>query len=83
MPTAKEQLAVDLQTGYQGLGLMEEKRRKAYRAFVEGMLKEKNALKGEMDRRLVYGSSEFVGKVSKKHHVAGQVRPVGRPKRMS
>jgi len=31
----------------------ERERRKKYREFVIGMLKEKGALKGEMDRRLV------------------------------
>ena len=78
--SGKGKLEVELQPGYQGLGHTEEKRQKAYREFVGGMLKKKNALKGEMDRRLLYGSSEFVARVGKKHHVSGRVRPVGRPK---
>jgi hypothetical protein len=44
------------------------------------MLKEKNAMKGEMDRKLVYGSSDFIGMLTKKHTISGELRAQGRPK---
>jgi hypothetical protein len=46
------------------------------------MLKEKKAMRGEMDRRLVYGNSDFIGTLAKKHAIiAGQIRPIGRPQK--
>jgi len=33
------------------------------------MLREKEAMKGEMDRRMIYGSKEFIEKVTKEHNI--------------
>jgi tryptophanyl-tRNA synthetase len=42
-------------TTCQELSKDESERRKKYREFINGMLREKDAMKGEMNRRVVYG----------------------------
>jgi len=78
-----DNLVVDKQPVYQGLGRNAGERQQKYRHFVKGMLKEKKAMKGEMDRRLVYGDSEFIGILTKKHTIAGQLRSIGRPRKQA
>jgi len=48
---------------------------------VKGMLEEKKAMKGEMERKLVYGGREFIGTLSRKHTIAEHVRSIGRPRK--
>lgn len=45
------------------------------------MLKDKNAMMGEMERKIVYGSVDFTKKLTKKYDIEGLIRPKGRPKR--
>jgi len=59
----------------------ELERRKKYRQFLEEMLRTKEAMKGEMDRRTIYGSGMFVGQLRKDYEIEEMVRPVGRPKK--
>lgn len=56
-----------------------EKVQQQYRRFVKEMLEKKLALKGEMDRRLVYGNPDFSRKLSKNFKVGAKIREVGRP----
>ncbi len=67
---------------HQGFGRNAEERQQMYRQFVQGMLKEKKAMQGEMDRKLLYGSSAFIGTLTKKHVIAGELRAIGRPKKL-
>jgi putative transposase len=76
-----DNLVLDKQPAYQGLGRNAGERQQKYRGFVKGMLKEKKAMQGEMDRRLVYGGSEFIGTLTRKHTIAGHVRSIGRPRK--
>lgn len=48
---------------------------------MKGMLQERKAMKGEMDRRLVYGSEDFTDKVRKKYDIEGVVKLRGRPRK--
>ena len=66
---------------YERLSKGETKRRRKYREFVKGMLKEKNAMKGEMERRVVYGDEDFIGKLSREYGVEGVTRSKGRPRK--
>lgn len=59
----------------------ESERRKKYREFVMGMLKEKEAMKGEMNRRSIYGSKNFAEKISKDYEIEETIKPKGRPKK--
>ena len=59
----------------------ETERRRKYREFVRGMLKGKNAMKGEMERKIVYGNEAFIQKLSKEYGVAGVIRSKGRPRK--
>lgn len=72
---------VDEHPIYQGLSENEAERRKRYREFVKGMLKEKKAMKGEMDRRVVYGSEDFIKGIAKTYEIEAVIRLKGRPKK--
>jgi len=70
---------VDSHPIYAELSKDETDRRKKYRDFVRGMIRERSAMKGEMDRRLIYGSEEFVDVVRREHKVDAVIRHRGRP----
>ncbi len=72
---------VDEHPIYDGLSQDEAERRKKYREFVRGMLREKKAMKGEMDRRVVYGSEELVRDVAREYKVGAVIRRAGRPRK--
>ncbi len=42
------------------------------------MIEEKKAMKGEMDRRVVYGSENLIKKVAKEYKVEAVIKPKGR-----
>jgi len=77
----KKDIIVDEHPIYKGLSKDEAERRKRYREFVKGMIKEKAAMKGEMNRRVVYGSEDLVKKVEKEYKVGAVIRLKGRPKK--
>jgi len=52
-----------------------------YFTFSPEMLCIKDAMRGEMDRRAIYGSGMFVGHLRKNYEIEEIVRPVGRPKK--
>ena len=51
-----------------------------YFTFAPEMLSTKDARRGEMDCRVIYGSGMFVGHLRKNYEIEEIVRPVGRPK---
>lgn len=66
---------------YERLSLEKRERRKKYREFVKGLIRDGRAMKGEMDRRIVYGSKGFIKKAGEEFNVDGVVRPQGRPRK--
>lgn len=72
---------VDEHQIYKSLSENETERRKRYREFVKGMLKEKKAMKGEMDKRVVYGSGDFIKEIAKTYEIEAVIKPKGRPKK--
>lgn len=76
----KKNELVDEHPIYLNLSEDESERRKKYREFVLGMIKDKASMKGEMDRRVVYGNEKFTTDVTAKFNVAVIIRPKGRPK---
>jgi hypothetical protein len=56
-------------------------RRKKYREFIKGMLRERDALKWEMNKRIVYGSEDFIEKVTKEYKVGAVINQIGRPRK--
>ena len=52
-----------------------------YFTFSPEMLRTKDAMRGEMDRRAIYGSGMFVGQLREDYEIEEMVRPVGRPKK--
>lgn len=77
----KKDLIVDEHSIYEDLSKDEAERRKKYREFVRGMIKEKEAMKGEMNKRVLYGSEDFIEKVTKKYKVEAVIKPKGRPRK--
>ncbi len=63
---------------YWKLSKDEAERRKEYREFVRGMIGEKKAMKGEMDRRVVYGSENLIKNMAKEYKVEAMIKPKGR-----
>ena len=76
----KQDTIVDEHPIYNDLSNDETERRGKYREFVNGMMKEKNAMKGEMDRRVTYGGEDFTAKVTARYRVGAVIRPRGRPR---
>lgn len=72
---------VDEHPIYKGLSKKEGERRNRYRELVKGMVKAKSALKGEMNRRIVYGNEDFVNKIEKEYKVGAMIKPQGRPRK--
>ena len=77
----KKDSVVDEHPIYRELSKDETERRKRYREFVKGMVKDKNAMKGEMDRRVVYGSKDFIEEIAKEYEIEEIIKPKGRPKK--
>jgi putative transposase len=77
----KKDLIVDEHPIYKNLSNDEGERRRKYREFVKGMIKEKGSMKGEMNRRVIYGSEDFIKEVSKEYKVEAVIKPRGRPKK--
>ena len=74
----KRDTLLDKHPGYLQLSEEEGERRKKYREFVRGMLKEKEAMKGEMDRRMVYGGEDFVKDMRRIYHISEKIKRMGR-----
>lgn len=77
----KKDAVVDDHPIYRELSKTEVERRRRYREFIKGMIKEKGAMKGEMDRRVIYGSEDFTETVKKEYKVEEVIKPKGRPKK--
>lgn len=58
-----------------------EKRYSQYREFVMGMLREKDALRGEMNGRHIYGSGDFCSVLSNQYLVSPETKRRGRPRK--
>ncbi|HDQ04050.1 MAG TPA: transposase [Deltaproteobacteria bacterium] len=55
--------------------------RKEYRKFVQEMLKKNKAMRGEMERRTIYGGHDFIQRVNKKYKMEAVIKKRGRPKK--
>jgi len=69
---------VDEHPVYLELSNNEKERQKKYREFVLGMLHENDAMKGTMDRRLVYGNENFVKEMKKYYNISEKRKCMGR-----
>ena len=45
------------------------------------MIKERNFMRGEMDRRLIYRSKEFLDKMIERYDIEEAIKPKWRPKK--
>jgi putative transposase len=53
---------------------------KEYRKFVYQMMEKKEAMRGEMDRRAIYGSGVFIQEVNKRFKIDALIKERGRPR---
>ncbi len=74
----KRNVLVDEHPIYFQLSEDEVERRKKYREFLRRMIKEKDAMKGEMDRRMIYGGEDFVKAMAKAYNITEKIKWVGR-----
>lgn len=72
---------VDEHPIYKELSKDEAERRRRYREFIKGLLKERDAMRGEMDRKVVYGSEGFIKEVTRRYKVGAVIKPRGRPRK--
>lgn len=77
----KKDPIVDEHPIYKNLSEDEGERRKKYREFVKGMIKEKGSMKGEMNRRMIYGNEDFTKAIAKEYKIDAVIKPKGRPKK--
>jgi putative transposase len=66
---------------YQELSQNEAERRRKYREFVRGMLRRRDAMRGELDRRVIYGGEAFTGELKEIYDIQEVIKPKGRPKK--
>jgi hypothetical protein len=71
-------MLVDEHPVYLQLSEDEVERKRKYREFARGMLKEKEAMKGEMDRRIIYGNKTFVQEMTNTFKVSEKIKQMGR-----
>jgi len=57
--------------------------RKEYRTFVQQMLRKHESMRGEMERRTIYGSGDFIRQVNRRYKLDAVIRKPGRPKKKS
>ncbi|MEN6375208.1 MAG: transposase [Smithella sp.] len=55
--------------------------RKEYRMFVQKMMQKNESMRGEMDRRVIYGGDKFILKMKKQYNLAAVTGKQGRPKK--
>ncbi|MEA1970111.1 MAG: transposase [Thermodesulfobacteriota bacterium] len=61
----------------------DETARKEYRAFVQQMQQNHESMRGEMEKRTIYGGSEFIQRLNKRYKIDAVIKKRGRPKRES
>jgi len=74
----KRDVLIDEHPVYLQLSEDEGQRRRKYREFVRGRFKEKEAMKGEMDKRLLYGNEDFVKDVTATYSISEKIGQMGR-----
>lgn len=77
----KRDILIDEHSIYQNFAKDALERGRKYRDFVRGMLEEKEAMRGEMSQRLVYGSKDFTDYLGKKYQLDAVIKQRGRPKK--
>jgi putative transposase len=77
----KEDSVVDEHPIYQGLSRDEAGRKRRYREFVMGRLQERQRMRGEMDRRVIYRDKALTAKIKKDYKIEEVIRPRGRPRK--
>jgi putative transposase len=71
----------DMQPAYCDLSKDEKDRRKNYRDFVQGILENQNAMKGQMERRRVFGSDAFASSIAQAYKTDAKIKSKGRPRK--
>jgi putative transposase len=59
----------------------DENVRKEYRKFIQQMLQKNESMRGEMERRTIYGGGDFIQQVHKRFKLDAIIKKRGRPKK--
>lgn len=78
----RKDILVDEHLIYKGLSESEVDHKRRYIKFVNEMLHKKDAMKGEMDHRMLYGNQDFKDKIKKIYFIEEMIKPEGRPKKI-
>jgi putative transposase len=57
--------------------------RKEYRTFVQQMQQKQESMRGEMERRTIYGNGDFIQQVNRRYKLDAVIKKPGRPKKES
>jgi putative transposase len=76
----KRDQIVDEHAIYEQPSRDESERRENYKEFVKGMLRDKDAMKGEMNRKVIYGNETFRNEIKSKYKIQEMIRLRGRQK---
>jgi putative transposase len=76
---AQVSVLIDEHPIYFDLSMDDSERRRKYRDFVKGMLRDRDSMKGEMEMKKIYGSEDFVECMKKSYQLEPKIRPRGRP----
>ena len=44
-------------------------------------MRSRDVMRGEMERRMIYGSEAFAGRLKKAYEMVEMIKPIGRPKK--
>ncbi len=73
----RKDMLVDEHPVYLQLSEDEGERKNKYKEFVRGMLKAKKAMKGEMERRIIYGNKTFVQEMITAYKISEKIKKMG------
>jgi putative transposase len=76
----KKDYLVDEHIIYENLS-SDENVRKEYRKFVQQMIQKNEAMRGEMERRTIYGGGDFIERVHKRFKIDAFIKKRGRPRK--
>jgi putative transposase len=72
---------VDKHTIYLNLGKESKENQDKYQEFIYGIQKEKKFMKGEMNKKILYGSKEFLDDMKRKFNIGSSIKNRGRPRK--
>jgi hypothetical protein len=77
----RKETLVDEHPIYEQLGTEGKERQQKYQQYIKVILQAKKAIKGEVERRQVYGDASFAATISRTFQLSAVINRRGRPKK--